>query len=342
MGRKQNILVVGAGFSGVTVARVLAEEGYKITVIDQRSHVGGNAFDYVNESGIRVHKYGPHIFHSDNEEVFVWLSRFTEWNFYEHRVNALLEDGSYVPFPVNQETLKLIDEKNIHDIFFKPYSNKMWGDYFELVKDQVLKRVEPRKDFEDRYFGKQKFQFMPKDGYSKLFENILDHPNIKIFLEKKFDRQLENDFDHCFNSMAIDEYYDYCYGELPYRSIKFHNYKLPFDKILPSAVINFTTAKNKYTRVTEWKHFPNHGNNPIETLLTVEEPCDYKNNNNEKYYPVPAVENRNLYKKYKDIVNNKTTFIGRCGMYVYIDMDMAVSSSLAAAKRFLGVDNDIS
>jgi len=331
------ILVVGAGFSGAVIARELAEADHHVTVIDKRHHIAGNAFDYVEENGIKVHKYGPHLFHTNNADVVYWLSQFTEWVDYKHKVKAQLDDGSYVTLPVNKETKEIVGEENVLDIFFRPYTKKMWGKTLDELDPSIINRVPTRDDDNEYYFPNDEYQLMPKDGYTDLFENIFKHKNINIALNTEFTKRMEEEYDYVFNSMPIDEYFDYCHGELPYRSIKFHNVTLPMAKVLPAATVNFT-HDGPYTRVTEWKNIPSHGTNNTSTILTYEEPCDYKDNNRERYYPVKDVkgENREIYKRYKAMINtDKMQFIGRCGMYVYIDMHQAVSSALATARKFL-------
>jgi UDP-galactopyranose mutase len=177
---------------------------------------------------------------------------------------------------------------------------------------------------------------MTKEGYSKLFENILDHPNIHITLEKAFEKSMEDQYAHVFNSMPIDEYYEYSLGPLPDRSLKFHHVDLPIPRIFPVCQVNFTNT-GPYTRVVEWKNIPNSPQNTLYTSLTYEEPCSYTENNNERFYPVKDAsgQNRALYMQYKQIENSKTTFIGRLGQYVYLDMHQVVSSSLATAEKFV-------
>lgn len=334
-----NILVVGAGLAGATVARVLADAGHLITVIDKRDHIAGNAYDFTNEHGIRVHKYGSHIFHTNNEEVWSFLNQFTQFVPYNHKVKALLADGRYATLPVNRETKAMVGEENVLDIFFKPYTLKMWGVPLEQLDPSIIKRVPIRDDDNELYFPNDVYQGMPLLGYTKMVENMLKHENITVRTGTAFNKMFEAVYDHVFNSMPIDEYYDFCYGELPYRSIKFSTFDLPMSKLLPTAVVNFT-HDGPHTRITEWKNYPVHGENDKMTTLTLEEPCDYRDNNMERYYPVKDVDgkNRETYKKYAAIENSKMTFIGRCGQYVYIDMHQAVGSSLAAAKRFLRGD----
>lgn len=331
------ILVVGAGFAGAVIARECAEAGHVITVIDQRDHIAGNAYDYIDENGIRIHKYGPHLFHTNNKAVIDWMSKFTEWTEYQHKVKAQLDDGRYVTLPVNKETKEIVGEENVLDIFFRPYTYKMWGKTLDELNPAIINRVPIRDDDNELYFPNDEYQQMPKEGYTKMFEKIFDHENIEVQLETSFDYWMEGDYDYVFNSMPIDQYFGNRHGELPYRSIKFHNVTLNQTRVLPTGTVNFT-HDGPFTRVTEWKNIANHGTNDYKTVLTYEEPCDYKDNNMERYYPVQDVEgtNRDTYKKYKDMVDDfKMQFIGRCGQYVYIDMHMAVSGALATARKFL-------
>ena len=332
----KKILIVGAGFSGTVIARELAEAGHLIKIIDKRDHIGGNAYDYIDEYGIRIHKYGPHIFHTNNDKVVKWLSRFTEWTDYQHKVKAQLADGRYVTLPVNRETKEIVGEENVIDTFIRPYTKKMWGMEIEDLDPSILQRVPIRDDNNELYFPKDEYQMLPKNGYTALFEAILDHENISVSLEVNFDSISESDFDFIFNSMPIDAYFDFCFGELPYRSIKFHNVMLPTSKLLPVPCVNFT-HNGPNTRMTEWKNFPGHGENCEATVVTYEEPCDYRDNNMERYYPVKDISgaNRETYKKYRDLTPSNMKFIGRCGMYVYVDMDMAINNALATARGFL-------
>lgn len=330
------ILIVGCGLSGTVIARELAQHGHQITMIDKRDHIAGNCYDYVNEHGIRIHKYGPHAFHTNNEEVVNWLLQFGEWFDFKLKVKAQIANGDFVTLPVNRETKEIVGEENLIETFVRPYSEKMWAMPLEEIDRSILQRVPFRDDLNEYYFPNDKYQMLPKEGYTKLFERILDHENITVHLSTAFDRLMEKDYDHVFNSMPIDEYFDYCYGELPYRSIKFHTVTLPMVRVLPSQFVNFTHT-GPYTRIVEWKNWPDHGDNPHYTTLSYEEPCDYRDNNMERYYPVKDVsgKNRDTYKKYRDLVGDHMTFIGRCGQYVYIDMHQAIASSLATAKQFL-------
>lgn len=332
----KKILIVGAGFSGSVIARELAESGYDVDVIDKRNHIAGNCYDYVDDTGILIHKYGPHAFHTNNKTVVDWLLRFGEWYDFKLKVTAQLESGNYITFPLKKSDYDTFGEEYVIDTFFKPYSEKMWDVKFDKIDPKIINRIPRRDNDDDVYFPKDEYQMMPLNGYTKLFEKILDHKNIKVRLNTKFVKEMEKDYYHIFNSMPIDEYFDYCHGELPYRSIKFTTVTLPSPKLTPSHVVNFT-HEGKHTRMVEWKNWDNHGHNECFTTITYEEPCDYKENNMERYYPVKDIDgkNKSLYEKYKEMINDNTTFIGRCGQYVYIDMHQAISSALSVSKNFL-------
>ena len=335
--KKKKVLVVGAGFTGATIARTLAESGkVDVTVIDKRDHVAGNAYDFVNEYGIRVHKYGPHIFHTNNTRVVDWLSNFTTWTEYRHKVLAMLSDGECVVLPPNQNTKEKLGEKNIIDVLFRPYTRKMWGMELEQLDPSILSRVPIRDDLNKDYFPNDQYQYMPTGGYTALVSNILDHPSINLQLSRAFEKADELVFDFVFNSMPIDEYFSYMYGELPYRSIRFETLTLPLPSALAVPTVNFT-HDGAHTRVTEWKKYPSHGNNECFTTLTFEAPCDYRENNNERYYPVKDIDGKNaeIYRKYAELIPANMSFVGRCGKYVYIDMHQAVSMGLQEAKRYI-------
>lgn len=334
--KDRNILVVGAGFSGSTIARILAENGYYVSIIDRRDHIAGNAFDKINDFNIRVHRYGPHIFHTSNLEVVNFLSRFTSWTPYKHKVKAMLDNGDLVTLPVNCETANIVGHENIIETFYRPYTKKMWDLDIEELDKKIINRVPIRDDMNEFYFPDDSFQGLPSSGYTSLIENIISHPNISINLLQDYSKDMDDDFCHIFNSMSIDEYFDYDMGILPYRSIKFHHFTIPVPNIFPVATVNFTHS-DKYTRVTEWKKLPNHGANLSSTTLTVEEPCSFYDNEFERYYPVKDLKgiNRKLYMSYKRRIPGNHTFIGRCGLYAYLDMDQAVNSALHAATKFL-------
>jgi len=330
------VLVVGAGFSGAVIARILSENGFLVDVIDKRSHIAGNAFDYLNHHNILVHQYGPHLFHTNNQSVFEFLSRFTDWVDYQHRVKAMLDTGELLTLPVNLDTKNKVGEDKVIDTFIRPYSEKMWGLKLEEISPDIINRVPIRYDMNELYFPDDHFQAMPSGGYTKMFENLLTHPNIQVKLTTEFHKDMEDVYMHVFNSMPIDEYYDYSLGPLPYRSLKFHHVDLPIPRLFPVCQVNFTNT-GPYTRVVEWKNIPNSPQNPLFSSLTYEEPCSYTENNNERFYPVKDAsgQNRALYMEYKQIENPKTTFIGRLGQYVYLDMHQVISSSMATAAKFV-------
>ena len=365
------ILIVGAGFAGAVHARILAEAGCHVNVIDKRSHVGGNAFDHVDDTGIRIHRYGPHLFHTSNAAVVDWLSRFTAWVPYEHKVRAKTADR-FVPLPINRDTVELVFDRSfateadlteflerirvrkevrnsadylhatigetLTDLLFRPYSRKMWGLDLEELDASVVKRVAPRLDRDDRYFAADRFQMMPTAGYTPLFEAMLDHPRISVSLDTAFDKAMLADAEACFNSMPIDEFFDFRYGALPYRSIRFHHRAAPRDT-RDWAVTNYTDD-SAFTRETHWYVIPLHDDkSSTEVTITVEEPCDYRDNDLERYYPVKDADGayREAYLKYTALADAEPdlTFIGRCGTYAYLDMDQVVNQSLAGARRWL-------
>ncbi|MEO2173988.1 MAG: UDP-galactopyranose mutase [bacterium] len=370
----KKVLVVGAGFAGAVIARVLAESGqYAITIIDKRNHIGGNTYDPVcPRTGQRYHQYGPHLFHTNNRQVLEFASRFTDWVPYKHKVNAYVEGIGQVPMPINLDTLNKFYSKNLKsaddvkmflssvrapienpgnaqeylqniygveltELFFARYSKKMWDLELEEISSAVVRRLPIRYDANPYYFN-DKYQVMPRHGYLRLFENLLRHPVIEVQISQAFDRRMEKDFHHVFNSMPIDEYFDYEFGDLPYRSIIFDDSTNPsFEPEVP--IVNFTD-RSKFTRVTKWALIPGLGSGKLQKF-TYETPCSYKENGLERYYPLNTVDKtpQKTYRKYKEFAKkscNKTTFIGRCGQYIYYNMDQVIANSLAISKNFLG------
>jgi len=368
---KKKVLIVGAGLSGVTIARVLAEENINVTVIDKRDHFAGNIYDFKNENNERLHKYGPHLLHCNKKsESLSFLSRFTEWITYEHKVRALLDDGRTTPLPINKTTLediykkKFINEiqvkeflekirnKNIlpkntdelfessvgnklADIFFRPYTRKMWGIDPKELEISIGARLPVRTNDDSRYFG-DSFQALPKDGYTKMIERMLAHRNINLFLNTSYNHGMESQYDHAFLCNPIDKFFNFEYGHLPYRSIIFEHRKVKNEN-LPAPVINFTD-NSKYTRKTQWSLFPNSGGleNEYKTL-TYEIPCAIEDNPGEYYYPVQTNKSKILYEKYKKLAKSKNniTFCGRSGLFKYIDMIPAVTIHKRIAINFL-------
>ena len=370
----RTILVVGAGFAGAVHARVLAEAGHRVDVIDRRDHVAGNAYDEVDANGVRVHRYGPHLFHTSNERVVAWLGRFGVLTPYEHRVAAMIGDRRLVPLPVNRRTLETVFGRDLPDaaaaeallaelaediaspanaaeylrsrigsaltdLFFRPYTKKMWGLDLEEMAAAVVQRIPIRTDDEDRYFPTDRFQVLPRDGYTALFDTILDHAAIRVTLGQDFDHAMRADYDHCFNSMPIDTYFDECFGPLPYRSIRFHHRTAGDDEPSGAATVNFTDD-GPITRETDWARLPNHRvKNTGRRTLTREEPCDYRDNRFERYYPVKTSDGRHdaTYARYKALAADipGLTFIGRCGTYQYLDMHQVINQSLRSAEDFV-------
>jgi len=370
--KKNKVLVVGAGFSGAVIARQLADSGrFSIDIIDQRSHIAGNCFDpYDNEKKLRIHQYGPHIFHTNDKEIFDYLSCFTKWLPYQHKVEALVEDVGFLPFPINIQTINQLYNKNFSqesemkyflsqlrehhknvknarqaaenlygkelvELFFARYTKKMWDLDLDELPASIVARLPVRYDEQSGYFN-DKYQAMPENGYIELFENLLNHPDIELYLQTSFDRNMEKQYIHVFNSMAIDEYYDYEYGALPYRSIKY-DHQFRTDHYQPVPTVNLTD-NGSITRYTDWRLYPGCGSSQSQAIISYESPCSYKDNNNERYYPVKTVDDvpQKRYQQYEQLSqqNKKCTFIGRCGQYRYLDMHQVVANSLKIAKKY--------
>jgi UDP-galactopyranose mutase len=370
----QRILVVGAGFAGAVYARTLAEAGHIVEVIDKRPHIGGNAFDFVDGNGIRVHAYGPHLFHTKNARVIEWIKQFGDFVPYTHKVRALLPSGGFAPMPVNLDTINLVfgtdfktaEETQAHlarisihcdspqnaaeylyskigrdltDLFFRPYTKKMWMFDLEDMAPDVVKRIPLRTDRTDTYFSEDDIQIMPRDGYTALFERMFDHPNIRVATDAEFDKSMQKDFDFTFNAMPIDEYFGFSLGELPYRSIRFHPRSVQANGTQDWSVTNFTDT-GAFTRETSWHVLPHHIVRETGTrTITREEPCDYRDNGMERYYPVKTADGayQALYEQYRDLAAStaKISFIGRCGTYQYLDMDQVINQSLTGARKWL-------
>ncbi len=375
----KSILVVGAGFAGACYARELAEAGHTVLVIDQRPHIAGNAYDEVSAEGVRVHRYGPHLFHTNNEDVVAWLRRFGDLMPYEHKVEAVVSvdggAGRRVPLPVNRTTindifgLSLAGEADVHaflasqgepiaeprnagehlrsrigpvltDLFFRPYTRKMWALDLEDMDAAVVKRIPLRTDDEDRYFPGDRFQYLVRDGYTALFERLLSHERITVKLNQSFEHGMLAEFDACFNSMPIDVFFDNAFGPLPYRSIRFHSRSEPIGYGAGYASVTNFTDTGPFTRETDWSRLPGHL--VVETgakTVTLEEPCDYADNAYERYYPVKTSDGRYdaIYGRYRDLAAQTGTchFIGRCGTYTYLDMHQVINQSRIGAQRWL-------
>jgi UDP-galactopyranose mutase len=355
-------LVVGAGFAGSVIAeRLASQRGDKVLLIDRRKHVGGNAFDRYNADGLLIHQYGPHIFHTNADSIIDYLSQFTEWRPYEHRVLANV-DGQLVPIPINLDTvnklyrLNLTSEelegwfaeraeavpeirtsedvvvsrvgRELYEKMFRGYTRKQWGmDPSELDKS-VTARVPTRTDRDDRYFG-DKHQCMPAGGFTRMFERMLDHPNIKIMLQTDYtDIRDDVPYKRIVFTGPIDEYFGFCFGKLPYRSLSFEHVTLDTEWHQPVAVVNYPQT-NAYTRVTEYKHLT--GQQHPKTALTYEYPGD----KGDPYYPIPRAENAELFKRYEKLAqqSSDTWFVGRLATYRYYNMDQVVGQALATFRR---------
>lgn len=371
----RTILVVGAGFAGAVHARELADRGWKVHVIDKRDHVAGNAFDSMSTSGVRVHRYGPHLFHTNNVQVVAWLRRFGDFVPYEHRVAARLGSGQLVPLPINRLTINTVfgtrlgSESEVRDflacqarpiehpanaaeyllahigetltdLFFRPYTRKMWDMDLEDLDAAVVKRIPLRYDDEDRYFPNDRFQMLPAHGYTCMFERVLDHAGIRVTTSLGFDRSMLDGYAHCFNSMPIDEYFDDAFGPLPYRSIRFHHREVASDTGHDGPATTNFTDRGRFTRETDWARLPAHrmSDSPT-TTVTREEPCDYRENDQERYYPVKTGDGRYdaAYRCYKALAekDSRVTFIGRCGTYQYLDMHQVINQSLACVRAWM-------
>ncbi|HYI90923.1 MAG TPA: UDP-galactopyranose mutase [Beijerinckiaceae bacterium] len=355
-------LIVGAGFAGSVLAeRLASQRGERVLIIDRRPHVGGNAYDRYDEAGLLIHQYGPHIFHTNAQQIFDHLSQFTDWRPYEHRVLAEV-DKQLLPIPINLDTvnklygLDLTSEelegwfasraepvaeirtsedvvvskvgRELYEKFFRGYTRKQWGlDPSELDKS-VTARVPTRTNRDDRYFGDE-YQFMPKHGYTRMFERMLDHPNINIMVQTDYE-DVKNIVPHrrLIFTGPIDEFFGYRFGKLPYRSLQFKHVTLDQEWHQPVAVVNYPQT-NDYTRVTEYKHLT--GQTHPKTALTYEFPSAH----GDPYYPVPKAENQELYKKYErlSLTTPNVWFVGRLATYRYYNMDQIVGQALATFRR---------
>lgn len=357
-----DVLVVGAGFSGATAARLLAEAGHRVHVIDRRPHVGGNAFDTRDRWGVRVHPYGPHAFHTDAERIVAFLSRFTGWTPYEHRVLASV-DGMLVPVPVNRTTINRLygldldaagvaahlervrerrePERTSEDVvlnrvgrdlcdrLFRGYTRKQWGLELAELAPLVLRRLPVRADDDDRYFT-DRHQAQPSEGFARMFERMLDHPGISVELGCGYrDCRAAVPHRHLVYTGAIDEYFDRCFGPLPYRSLRFEMEHLErVDRFQPVGTVNYPN-EHAWTRISEFRHFTGEAH---EGTTIVRE---YSEARGDPFYPIPRPENHALYQRYRALADTceGTTFVGRLAQYRYYNMDQAVGAAMVAAER---------
>jgi UDP-galactopyranose mutase len=362
---RHDVMIVGAGFAGAVMAERLASAGFKVLVVDRRPHVAGNAYDRRDDAGLLIHQYGPHIFHTNSDDVFAYLSRFTQWRPYEHRVLASVGE-QLVPMPINRTTLNMLydagleteDEveaflaaraepvdpirtsadvvvsrvgQELYRTFFRGYTRKQWGlDPSELDKS-VTSRVPTRATTDDRYFT-DTHQAMPADGYTRMFEAMLDHPNIELLLGVDY-TQVRDAYphDHLVFTGPIDEFFGHRYGKLPYRSLTFRHETIDREWLQQVAVVNYPDEAVPYTRVTEYKHLT--GDHAPVTSLTYE----YPSAEGDPYYPIPREENQTLFKRYEALAlaEGDVTFVGRLATYRYYNMDQVVGQALATARRLI-------
>jgi len=356
------IVIIGAGISGAVLAEQYANAGRKVLVIEKREHIAGNCYDYIDENNILVSKYGAHLFHTNEEVVWNYVNRFIEWYPWEHKVLANV-DGSLVPIPVNITTVNKVFNLNIntegqmkqwlednrrqvdnpangmeaalnkvgpvlYEKMFRHYTKKQWDKYPEELDASVLDRIPVRTNYDDRYFS-DKYQALPKGGYTKMFENILNHPNIEVLLNTDFFdiRDQINDYEKIFYTGPIDRFFDFKYSlenKLEYRSINFVSETINAEFFQENSVINYPGREVNFTRIIEYKHF---GDQKSQKTTIVRE---YTMDEGEPYYPVPNAKNREIYEMYK---NEATTipdvfFVGRLANYKYFNMDQAFKNAL--------------
>lgn len=355
-------LIVGAGFAGSVLAERLANVSEKkVLIVDQRDHIGGNAYDYYNRDGILIHKYGPHIFHTNSKKVFDYLGHFTTWRPYEHRVLASV-DGQLVPMPINLDTINKLYSmqlnsqqleaffeskaekisrivtsedvvvskvgRELYEKFFKGYTRKHWDLDPSELDASVSARVPTRTNRDDRYFT-DTYQAMPVNGYTRMFQKMLSHPNIKIMLNTDYKEIIDViPYKTMIYTGPIDSYFNYCYGRLPYRSLEFRFETHDVERFQATGTINYPN-EHPYTRITEFKYLT--GQKHHKTSIVYE----YPQAEGDPYYPIPRPENAEIYKKYQALANTMTNtyFTGRLATYRYYNMDQVVAQSLSLFEK---------
>lgn len=355
-------MIVGAGFAGSVLAERIANvRGESVVLVDRRSHIGGNAYDKIDADGVLIHQYGPHIFHTNSQAIFDYLSRFTQWRSYEHRVLASV-DGKLVPVPINRRTVNelygldlsssqveqfflnraepITDIRTSEDVvvskvgrelyekFFRHYTRKQWGLDPSMLDKSVTSRVPVRTDDDDRYFT-DRFQFMPRDGYTAMFQNILRSDKIRVLTNTDY-RQAARaiQYRRLIFTGPIDEFFDFRLGRLPYRSLRFEHQHLPKEQHQSVATVNYPQDED-YTRVTEYKHLT--GQHHPGTSVTYE----YPSATGDPYYPIPREENMSLLRSYEEMSRDfpEVWFCGRLATYRYYNMDQVVGQALATFDR---------
>lgn len=353
----KTIIVVGAGFTGCVIARELAELGHKVHIIEARNHVAGNAHDKITPSGVHFHSYGPHLFHTDSRQIAEYMSEkicLSEITSYKHQVKALITPETakkfalpeLVSLPIGPLVTYRMTKSQILDVFYRPYSRKMWNMELEEMDPSIIDRVR-FSDVDTPYYFKDDYQFVPTKGYTAVLTEFIKHPNIELHLNTKLKQsELDNHPSvEIFNCAAIDEWFNYKLGVLPYRSIRFEtavNAKINnLGYTLPVMTVNYTENGGKFTRVTDWRRYPlsPSATLPSTGIITYEEPCSFEDNNYERYYPVKDIGgvNRENWVRYLKLAEEKypnMTFVGRCGRYQYIDMHQAIGQALATVKKF--------
>lgn len=355
-------LIVGAGFAGSVLAERLATQANKkILIIDKRDHIAGNAYDYYNNDGILIHKYGPHIFHTNSKEVFEYLGQFTPWRPYEHKVLGSV-DGQLVPIPINLNTINQLYGLNLcssevedffaskaekvdrvktsedvvvskvgrelYEKFFRGYTRKMWNLDPSELDASVTARVPTRTNRDDRYFT-DTYQAMPLYGYTHMFSNMLSHKNIKIMLKTDYKDIIDIiPYKNLIFTGPVDEYFNYCYGKLPYRSLEFKFETIDKEVFQPTGTVNYPNEQ-LYTRITDFKYLT--GQVHPKTAIVYE----YPKAEGDPYYPVPRPENAELYKKYQQLASTvkNTYFVGRLATYKYYNMDQVVAQALTTFRK---------
>lgn len=362
------ILIVGAGFSGVVIGRILAESGHKVHIIDRRNHIAGNCYDARDaETNVMVHTYGPHIFHTDNTEVWDFVNKYSVMMPYTNRVKATY-NAQVFSLPINLHTINqffkktfspdeakaLIESKGdssitspstfeeqalrfvgkeLYEAFFKGYTIKQWGMEPSELPASILKRLPVRFNYDDNYFN-HKYQGMPKDGYTSMIENIANHPNISLSLNAEFDHQDRSHYDHVFYSGPLDAFYDNQFGRLGYRTLDFERFKYDGD-YQGCAVMNYCEQNVPYTRITEHKYFSPWESH--EQSICYREFSRACGENDIPYYPIRQVGEMKVLYQYLDLAEKESniTFIGRLGTYRYLDMDVTIAEAIKTANTFL-------